>query len=102
MHGVGTSNHGEQQVDVGSEVLPAEIQANYDLWSVYTLTKEFPRYPMPELRRVLGENNSRFTPSYKAISSEYTAALAAEQNGKTFLGLFTIMGFVNIAYEHFR
>jgi len=84
VHGVGTSNHGEQQVDFGSEVLPPEIQAAYNSWTFYTLVKEFPRYPIPEVRKVLYENNSRFVPSYKAINSDYTAALAAEQNGTSF------------------
>lgn len=83
-YGVGTSNHVEQQVDVGSVVLPPEIQANYNLWSVYTLRKEFPRYPIPEVRKVFLENSNRFAPSYRAINSDYTAALAAEQNGTTF------------------
>ncbi|KAG0607036.1 hypothetical protein M758_9G187900 [Ceratodon purpureus] len=84
VHGVGTStgNHVEKQVDIGSEVLPPEIQANYDLWSLYTLSKEFPRFPSKEVKRVFNENNNRFAPSYMAISPIYTAALAAEQNGQ--------------------
>jgi hypothetical protein len=82
--GVGTSNHVEQHGDIDLEVLPPEIQANYTLWSLYALTKEFPRYPTKEMKRVLNENNNRFAPSYKAISAVYTAALAAEQNGTTF------------------
>ena len=86
VHGVGTStgNHVEKQVDIGSEVLPPEIQANYDLWSLYTLSKEFPRFPSKEVKRVFNENNNRFAPSYMAISPIYTAALAAEQNGMAF------------------
>ena len=90
VHGVGASNLAEEQVDIVSEVLPPEIQANYVLWSVYTLTKEFPRFPTKELKRVFNENNSRFAPSYKAISSIYTAALAAEQSGMTF-SLWSLM-----------
>lgn len=79
--GVGTSSHVEQQVNIGSEVLPPEIEADYNLWTLFTLTKEFPRYPLTELKRVLHENGNRFAPSYKAISADYAAALAAEQNG---------------------
>ncbi|KAG0563045.1 hypothetical protein M758_8G000600 [Ceratodon purpureus] len=80
--GAGTDDHVEERVDVGAEVLPPEIRAAYDLWSLYTLSVEFPRLHSKEVERVFHENDNRLTPSYKALRSIYAAALAAEHAGQ--------------------
>lgn len=82
--GAGTDDHVEERVDVGAEVLPPEIRAAYDLWSLYTLSVEFPRLHSKEVERVFHENDNRLTPSYKALRSIYAAALAAEHAGMEF------------------
>lgn len=82
MDGVGPSNARDQQMDTDLEVLPPEIQENYILWTYYILNKEYPRYPLLELKRILSENNEKFTPSYEAIGIEYRAAIDAERAGK--------------------
>lgn len=87
--GVGPSNARDQQMDTDLAVLPPEIQENYMLWTYYILNKEYPRYPRLELKRILSENNEKFTPSYEAIGIEYKAAIDAERAGKN-SGLYGI------------
>lgn len=61
------------------ENVPPEILEDYNAWALYTLMKEFPRFPLADLKRIWVENESRFAPSHRVISAEYQAALTEEQ-----------------------
>jgi len=61
------------------EEVPPEILEDYHACALYTLMKEFPRFPLNDLKRILVENKSRFPPSHRIISAEYQVALAEEQ-----------------------
>lgn len=61
------------------ENVPPEILEENHAWALYTLMKEFPRFPLADLKRILVENKSRFPPSHRIISAEYQVALAEEQ-----------------------